>query len=349
VPTKDPPKVGAGGKSDLVLPPRAAIIAHATRQVVAPPAPTATITLSTPVDGQTFTNNVPDPVLTGTVAPATTKLKMVIDGLLGSAVDAAVDASGNFKVTLPISTFPLGTQQHTLAIFASDAVVSTPRATFTSKVVFSGKTISVSDLQGDDHGPAGYSYTYPTDSSFAHQQDITNVDFLVGATTLQIVVTLANMTNVWSPDLGFDHVVFNNYFMLPGQSGGTSVMPFLSANTPAGFQWTYAQFSTGYSADNVMFTSGGADATHFGAPATPAGVSANAAAKQVTFTYDRRSFGLATWNGVQVYLTTWDYDGVNKVFRPISQAGGPFTYGHGNPTDPHIMDDVVPPVTLVYP
>ena len=337
LPDKVAPRVGAGGKIDLALPGRAALVAHATSQVVAPGAPAAVISVTTPVDGQTLTQ---DTTLTGTVTPAATRLQLVLDGALDSALAVSVAADGSWSVKVPVASFALGTQAHTLALWAPDAKVSTPRQRFTSKVVFSGHTIPVDDPAGDDHGPAGYQYTYPQDSSFTHQQDITHVDFLVGATTLQIVVQLATMTNVWSPDLGFDHVVFNNYFSLPGQSGGATVLPFLSASAPPGFTWNYGQFSTGYSADNVMFTASGATATTFGAPATPASISASAAARTVTFTYDRRSFGLASWNGVRVYVTTWDYDGVNKVFRPISQAGGPYTYGNGNPGDPHIMDDV---------
>ena len=340
---KTPPAIGTGGLTDLVLPPRAAIVTHATSQMVAPGAPAATIAVTTPIDGQTFSQDV---VLTGTVTPANTKLKLVLDGYLDAATDALVDAGGHWSVTLPISSFPLGSHGHSLAFWAPDAKVSTPRAQFTSNVVFSGKAISVDDPLGDDHGPAGYNFSYPTDSTFAHQDDITNVTFLVGPTTMELVVTLANMTNVWNPDLGFDHVVFNIFFALPGQAASaTDVMPNLFGHTPAGFKWNYFQFSSGFSADNSMFTSAGASATSPGTPATTASIAANGSAKTVTFTYDRTSFGLANWNGVQVYVTTWDYDGVNKVYRPISPAGGPYTFGSGAPTDPHLMDDVAP-VTL---
>lgn len=36
------------------------------------------------------------------------------------------------------------------------------------------------------------------------------------------------------------------------------------------------------------------------------------------------TFGLSSWNGVRVYATTWDHDGVLKVFRPITAAGGAY-------------------------
>ena len=352
--SKTPPLVGANGLLDMVLEPRAAWVLHATSNVVAPPAPAATLTVTTAIEGQTYTNDV---VLSGTASPASTKLKMVLDGYLDAATDAAVDSTGHWTVTLPISAFPLGTKGHSVAFWAPDAKVSTQRFHFTSTVVFSGKTISVDDPQGDDHGPAGKSYTYPTDSTFAHQDDILNATFLVGPTTLQLVLTMANMTQVWTPDLGFDHVVFNVFFSIPGLSGGSNVMPNLFGTTPAGFNWNFWQFSSGYASDNSMFSSAGATDKLPGTPVTPASVSANPSAKTVTFTYDRRSFGLASWNGVQVYVTTWDYDGVNKVYRPVTQAGGPYTYGDSADAScpasaakdcpvPHIMDDVAP-VTLI--
>jgi glycosidase len=339
---RTPPAIGQGGITDVVLEPRAALVLHATTSTVTPPAPGAVLTVDTAIDGQTFSKDV---VLSGTVTPAATRVKMVLDGYLDTAADAAVDSTGHWTVTLPISTFPLGTKGHSVAFWAPDAKVSTPRLRFTSSVVFSGKTISVDDPQGDDHGPGSKSYTYPTDSTFAHQDDILNTTYLVGPTTLQLVVTMFNMTQVWGPDYGFDHVVFNVFFSLPGASGGTNVMPNLFGTTPAGFNWNYWQFSSGWAIDNSMYSAAGATDKLPGTPVTPASVSANAAAKTVTFTYDRRTFGLASWNGVQVYVTTWDYDGVNKVYRPLSPAGGPYTFGNGAATDPRVMDDVAP-VTL---
>jgi hypothetical protein len=164
----------------------------------------------------------------------------------------------------------------------------------------------------------------------------------LGSTTLQLQVQLANLTDVWSPDLHFDHVVFNIYFQTPGATGGLSVMPQLQASVPDGFKWSYGQFTSGYANDNKFFNTTGADATHFGATARGPTVKANGPAKMVTFTYDRNDLGLSTWTGTKVYVATWDYDGVNKAFRPISAAGGSCTYGNGLPTDPYIMDDIAP-------
>jgi glycosidase len=340
--TLPPPVVGAGGKVTLALEPRAVIVAHATAQVTAPPAPAATITVATTLEGQTFSA---DTAITGTISPATARLKMLVDGVLDTAATVTVQANGDWSVTLPVSTFAVGSQAHTVAFYAPEANVSSPVYHLTTQVAFVGTTTSHPDPAGDDHGPTGYGFTYPKDSSFNKQMDVLDVTALVGATTMKLQVTMSNLTTVWSPDQGFDHVVFNVFFELPGRTGLTA-LPFLSANAPAGFTWSYGQFSSGYKSDNKTFNTQGAGATSFGAVVT--GPKLSVAGKVVTFEYDRNAFGLSTWNGVRVYLATWDFDGVQKVFRPISQAGAAYEFGGGNPGDPHVMDDL-PPITLTYP
>jgi hypothetical protein len=187
--------------------------------------------------------------------------------------------------------------------------------------------------------------------------DITNVKVEVGATTMNINLTMADFSTVWNPPNGYDHVAFNIYFSLPGQSGATSVMPKLSGATPAGFQWSLNQFSYGW--DTVMYTSTGATADSYGGTSTPPTVKADSNAKTVTFTYDRNNYGLASWSGVKIYIATWDFDGIGAVFRPLTKDGGqwrmgggpgPYTPDQTDPTvlyspAPKIIDDL-PPITI---
>jgi hypothetical protein len=328
--------VGLNGQVTLKLRPREVLVAQATAQVVTPAQPQATVTVTTDLAGKTFAT---DTTVTGSVTPATTKLKMLIDGNLDGAGAVTVQSDGTWFATLPVSQFPVGKQDHTVSFYAADANVASQVYPFITDVPFNGTVQSIDDPLGDDHGPAGYSFTYPLDSSFNKQMDIVNVKALTGATTMKLQMTMANLTTVWSPDQGFDHVVFNVYFQLPGQAGLTA-LPYLSATAPAGFTWSYGEFTSGYKADNKVFNTAGASATSFGGVVT--GPKISVAGKTVTFEYDRTTFGLATWTGVKVYLTTWDFDGVQKVFRPISAAGASYEFGHGAATDPHIMDDVAP-------
>jgi hypothetical protein len=172
--------------------------------------------------------------------------------------------------------------------------------------------------------------------------DITHVRVEYGVTTMNLKITMADWSTVWNPPLGFDHVAFNVYFSVPGQTG-TSVMPKLNAATPAGFTWSFNQFSYGW--DNVMYTSAGATASTYGAATTAAEVKSNGTSKTVIFTYDRNDFGLASWSGVKLYIATWDFDGIGATFRPLGPQAGQWTMGGGAETDPMIMDDV-PPIAI---
>ena len=347
------PVVGAGGAITLVLPPKSVVIARATGQVVQPGNPGATIAVTTALAGQTFTTDV---TIHGTVNPANTRLQMVLDADVSRATPITVAGDGSWSVVLPVSTFATGTYQHDLAFYAPDVNVATPPARFTTDVAFNGVTYNFPDPAGDDTGPGG-TYTYPQDATFGHQMDITNVKLEVGATTMNINLTMADFSTVWNPPNGFDHVAFNIYFSLPGQSGATSVMPKLSASTPSGFQWSLNQFSYGW--DNVMYTSAGATADAYGGISTAPTVKADTNLKTVTFTYDRNNYGLASWSGVKIYIATWDFDGIGATFRPLTKDGGqwrmgggpgPYTPDQTDPTvlyspGPKILDDV-PPITI---
>jgi glycosidase len=342
------PVVGPGGRITMELPPKAVIVARATGQVVAPPAPGATIALSTPVDGRTFTADL---TLTGSVSPAGTRLQMVLDGNLAQPTPVTVAADGSFSVLLPVSGFATGSHQHDLAIYAPDVKVATPSARFTADVVFSGQTYTFADPVGDDRGPIG-TYTYPSDATFKHQMDITSVKVEVGPASLNLTFTMADVSTVWNPPNGFDHVAFNVYLAVPGLVGAT-VMPKLNATTPPGFAWTYAQFAYGFDPPS-MFSAAGATADAYGPPVKAPKVKADLSARTITFTYDRNDYGLSTWSGVKVYAATWDFDGIGGAFRPLTKDGGQWRMGGGGPpytpdatdpallysADPKVMDDI---------
>jgi hypothetical protein len=134
-------------------------------------------------------------------------------------------------------------------------------------------------------------------------------------------------------------------------------LPKLNAHVPAGFAWTYNQFSGGF--DNVMYTATGATADTFGSVSTAPSVKVDNGANTIIFTYDKNDFGLASWKGVQIYITTWDYDGIGALFRPLTKDGGQWRMGGGGPpftpdatdptvqysADPKIMDDL-PVITI---
>jgi carbohydrate-binding DOMON domain-containing protein len=252
-----------------------------------------------------------------------------------------VKADGSWNTTLPVSTFATGVEKHALAFYAPDVQVSTPRMRFTSDVPFTGVYVDVADPVGDDKGPSG-TYTYPQDSTFAHQMDLTHAQFAVGPTTLVLTLTVRDFTTVWNPPLGFDHVAFNVFFSLPGRTGATA-LPFLNAPFPGAGQWSYDHFAYGW--NSALYGSDGATANAYGTSVGSPKVKTDQSTKTIAFTYDRRALGLASWSGVKVYVTTWDFDGIKGVLRPLSPAGGQWEMGGGQASDPKIMDDL-PVVTL---
>jgi hypothetical protein len=152
---------------------------------------------------------------------------------------------------------------------------------------------------------------------------------------------MADLTSVWNPRFGFDHVYFNIFFSVPGQTGAATVMPKLNASVPSGFAWTFNQFSGGF--DNVMYTANGAGPDKYGATSVAPVARVDAGQKTITFTYDRNNFGIPSWSGVKIYVTTWDFDGIGAIFRPLTKDGGQWRMGGGGPpytpdaTDPSVL------------
>lgn len=334
------PAVGEGGRLRLELPARAVLVARPTGQTQAVAAPGATIEVSTPLEGQTFTGDV---TLTGRVTPSNTSLRLVVDDALARATYVTPAADGSWSVVLPVSSFPNGVHAHTVSLYAPGAGAASPRYRFTTDTVFQGETYTFDDPVGDDTGPAG-SYRYPTDPTFRDQMDIDGLTLEVGASVMNLKIHMADWSKSWNPSNGFDHVAFNIYLAIPG-SAGTRVMPKLSASTPEGFGWTWSHFAFGW--ESVKTTSAtGATADAYGTTASwNPRMTADEASKTVTFSYDRSKLGLGSWSGVKVYVATWDYDGIGAALRELTPEGGQWVMGGGTAADPKIMDDVAP-VTL---
>ncbi|MFO0750309.1 MAG: alpha-amylase family glycosyl hydrolase [Myxococcota bacterium] len=334
----DPVNVGRGGKILAVLPARAALVLEQSPTVDTVPPPTVTITVDNVLEGQTFSDDV---TLTGTVSPAATKLKLVLDGYPGRAALITPKADGTWTGKLAVSLFPYGEHPHTLVVYAPDAKEASATYHFTSNTTFDGVITTIDDPIGDDTGPGG-TYTYPQDPTFAagKSMDIEKVVVETGVTTLRLKMTMGETSTVWNPSNGFDHVSFNIYFDVPGVTGVT-FLPQIQATAPADFAWDFTHFGFGWT--NSQFKSEGASETVMGGPVPgrPA-ITVDQPSRTIVFEYDATKFGLTAWAGTKVYITTWDFDGVDAHYRAIAPEGGQWVMGGGQPTDPYIMDSVGP-------
>lgn len=327
---------GEGGQLVAELAPRATAVLLATGATRPVPPGGAAVTVDFPAD----TSFEANPVLTGTLTGAT-ELLLVIDGNLTRAQHVTAAQDGSWSATLAIeSMLPDPSIVHTLAVYVPSAKAVLARHDFTVDLQFQPVT-EVDDTVGDDHGPLG-SYEYPTDVSYANPtMDIERVSVSAAGNTIKLSLGMGAVSSVWNPVFGFDHVSFTVYFDVPDQIG-VSALPFQNADAPAGMLWDYMAIVGGWV--NAFYSAEGASATSNGTSAGPTPlVSVDKDAGTVELTFSPQALGdLEDLTGVNIYITTWDYDGGYRQLVELPEQWK-FSGGDGA-VSPLIMDDVV--VTL---
>ncbi|MCX7882581.1 MAG: alpha-amylase family glycosyl hydrolase [Brevinematales bacterium] len=266
---------------------------------------------------------------------------LVIDGKINTGIPVTANEKGEWATLLPVESLDNGTHRCTLyGITPGGDVVVSPTYPFEVKIEYK-KVLSLTDPVGDDKGPFG-NYRYPTDVSFDHQMDIERVEILRARNNLMITLTMAKpISTVWNPKNGFDHVTFYIYFSLAGKEGGATVLPRQQAKTPAGFAWHYMSMVGGW--NNSLYSSRGASEKEYGTPvsASPK-IIVNTEKRQITLRYPAAAFeNPKDISGMKIYITTWDYDGMESANRPIEPEPKAYRMG-GDPNGPMIMDDVGP-------
>ncbi len=333
--------VGVDGTITTVLPPQSAAIYLVENSIAQVDAPNASISVNADIEGKRFQEAI---AVSGTVQGKAANPQLVIDGLLDRSIAIAPAANGNWSVQIPISRFPFGETVHQVTAYLPGANVSSTTRQFTSNVAIQGETVAIEDPAGDDHGPAG-NYLKPQDQTFTSQMDIRKVAVTSFGGNLQVDITMTEVTRMWIPPNGFDHVVFHIFIDVPGQEG-VSVLPYMNSNTPDDFAWDYFSYVGGW--NNILSSAAGAHEKNFGAQATPVPeVAVDMAAKTVSFLFKPAALGYPeTLAGGKVYVTTWDGSGAEGFHRKLSQEGAAFEFGGGNSEkDPLILDDT--PVIII--
>lgn len=353
--------VGAGGLFNAVLAPRSATVYVADGAVdpavaklapaMAPvPAGAAFPAITGPADAglKPALDTQKNPIfpanveLVGTLptvdgAVSVSDVRLVIGGNLTVPTPLTVAADGSWKALLPVDRFNNGVYNAVLQGRSADGALwlSAPYR-FRVELAFTSR-LTVEDPVGDDHGPRG-DYRYPKHSSFTNQNDIQSVEVLTAGTSLQVRITPAGpVSTVWGPPNGFDHVAYYVYLQVPGQAGA-QVLPYQNGSTPEGLAWTRMAFFGGW--NTMLFGPDGASPKNYGTAVSPSGkVSVDKSKNQITFTFGGDSLGApSTLSGTKVYVTTWDYDGLESSNRKLTPDGGDYIYG--GPSDgPLVMDD----------
>ena len=270
--------------------------------------------------------------------PGPPGLKLVVDGDLSTARAIVPGPDGRWQVEVDTSTMVDPAVRHRAVVWAPG--MPPVGMDFRVERAWSLRA-DLEDPAGDDRGPRGgpASYRYPTDPSFGanRQMDLRRVRVFTAGGALRLDLTMREITTVWNPQNGFDHVAFTVFIELPGQSGGSAVMPLQKGPLPEGMRWHRRLRVHGWT--NALFSAEGAGAHHEGQPTGPAAsVAVDRAARTVSLTLPAAALGrLPALDGARVYVTTWDYDG---GYRALAREPAPFVMGGGDPErDPLVMDD----------
>jgi len=324
--------VDTRGRVTLTLGPRSGQVWQAGAQsAAAPPASTA-LNLE-PLSASAVSD---DFIVQGT-APGAARIQLVVDGALEpvQAVDVAPD--GRWQARVDTSAMVDPAVQHSLV--AWDATRGTASAGQRFRVEREWRLLAdIADPGGDDQGRSGR-LLYPTDPSWGanRQMDLRRVKVSASGGALRLDLTTAKITTVWSPPNGFDHVAFTVFIELPGQAGGSQLMPNQNGTLPDGMRWHRRLRVGGWS--NALFGSAGASASHEGTPlANAAQVVTDAGSQTVSLILSAAALGgLQSLSGVKLYITTWDQDG---NYRALVRDTAPYAMGGGDPaTEALVMDD----------
>lgn len=282
-----------------------------------------------------------DTVIHGSARPGDC-VQLVVDGAMhGDCMPA--DARGRWKARLDTAEMIDPAVEHRLVAWTPDRrAVSSPRA-FRVQRAWTLAT-EVLDPASDDHGPDGR-YRYPTGEGWdgRHPADLMGARVWTAGGALKIELSMRELSTAWNPPNGFDHVAFDVFIDLPGDTGSSSsAMPKQHATLPGGMRWDMHARIGGWS--NAAFTAAGSDAERDGSalPRAPH-VEADIAGKTITLTFDPALLGRrGDLRGARLYITTWDMDG---EYRPLLPRAASNAFGGGNAGAPRVMD-AIGPLTL---
>jgi hypothetical protein len=326
---------GREGKITMELAGREGMVLLASNEVVELATDEAAVTILGDLSGQLFDDDID---MSGSVSEPGISIKVIVNGNLGRAIEVEAGPDGLWSTTIPLSEFGPGLTNNTVTAYAPDLMAVSDTYAFSTDVTDSSSSVTVFDKVGDDVGPL-YTYFLPTDESFGGQMDILRTSAAAFGTNLQVEVEMAEVTEVWNPTNGFDHVLFHIFIDLTEQEGLT-VLPRINAEAPEGFEWNYLGFLEGW--NSRLYSTKDANAHSYGTAVTPAPqIEVDMASNTITFLFTSDSLGNPeTLDGAMIYIATWDWNGPDAEYRFLRPGGGQWGFGGGDwAVDPLIIDD----------
>ncbi len=337
----------AQGRVHLSLPPRSGTV----WAVDAAPVPVSTGAPAAPVrprlDALPADAPQGDFDITGSASPGAV-LELIVDGDTARAQRVVAGPDGRVRVRIDTRRMTDPALLHRVVLRALGGTATSAEAGVSEAATFSVALpwrlladVPQPAAATGGGGPQGR-YVYPTHESYTRQMDLRRTRVLAAGGALRIELEMADLTSVWGPANGFDHVAFSIFIELPGRAGGARVMPGQDAELPEGLRWHLRLRAHGWS--NAMFGPEGADARSDGLSITPAAeIGTDPERRTVRFTIPSEALGdPASFTGARVFVTTWDWDG---TWRPLAREASSFTVGGGEPDAPKVWS-ASPVITL---
>ena len=279
-------------------------------------------------------------IITGT-ASNSKKLKIIIDGKEQAYKEVELNMKENedWQAAINIADFTPGKHTVFVKAYGKIPIYSNYSDTYEFEVdIPSVEIISVSDPIGDDNGPNG-NYTYPKDLTFKRQMDITGAKLSKVGQLLKLTMKMREVTDNWSPSKGFDHVTFQIFIDDPDQEG-MKILPNQNAKMPEGMDWNYEIYATGWGI--TLHNTNDASEERLGEGITPSPTAdVNKQLSEITFSIPYSVLNTNDLSGWKFYITTYDYDGIEAVLRPMSPEAQQWSFGGGDENSPKIMDDLI--------
>jgi len=338
---KDNWTVGNSGLLTSELPPRAVGIFEIKKGNTNVENLELEATIASNISDKTFEN---DFIISGTIQNQEEDFYLIIDDKLSNKIKITPDENGNWKEEISLSRFSFGTETHKVAIYAPNQNLVSKAYSFQTKVAIQGTETSISDPKGDDNG-LNNNYITPTDKSYVGQQDIQNVEVINYGSNLQITLTMKEVSDVWLPPNGFDHVLVHVFIDLPNTEGRKD-LSVLNAPSPEGFEWNYVAYLAGW--HNVLYNAENSTEESFGTIVTPTPtVVADKINNTITIQFSPDALGNPeTLEGAKIYIATWDNNGSEGGHRAISKDGGPFSFGGSAEEKPSLIIDDTKVITI---
>ncbi|MGJ8679306.1 alpha-amylase family glycosyl hydrolase [Paraglaciecola sp.] len=283
--------------------------------------------------------------ITGTSRFKSAQLLRVIDGKVGQAKTFNTDSNGGWKVEIPVSD--LGKHKRTIELYSEKHNKASTLLSYISQfsnIQDSGERL---DPKGDDHGLSGR-YTRPLEQSFGCQMDMLKAEAKAAGSVLEIALDMCDVSTLWSPANGFDHVSFNIFFSLNAKqklglhgkaNGAKQALPIIGGVFPDNKKWDLAHVAFGWG--NYLYLSTNADVNQEGdKPGLAPDIRVDKKNNRIHFTYLGNNLGINDWSKVSIYITTWDKSGEGN-YRDLSPSNDIWSFGGATSTAPKILDDLM--------